>query len=109
MARVCPYCRQVIAVERYGVPLTPLKAGIFDAIRAAGDAGITSTEIIGGQLYCDRRRVSRDTIKAHVWQINALLEQTNWVIKSETEIGAPDMHLSERRWHLRRRRVRRVA
>lgn len=104
MLRVCPYCRQSIRIERYGVPLTPLKAGIFDAIKQAGDVGVNSDEIISGPLYRDRRRASRDTIKAHIFQINELLEETDWAIQSEGDYGT-----SERRWYLRRRKVRRAA
>lgn len=104
MARVCPYCRQFIKHERCGVPLTSLKAGIFDAIKQAGDFGVTSAEILGGELYRDRRRISTHTIKAHVWQINDLLEDTNWIIRSERDCGS-----TESRWYLRRRDVRRVA
>jgi hypothetical protein len=104
LARVCPYCRQSIRVERCGVPLPLLKAGIFDAIKQAGDVGVTSAEIVAGPLYRERRRASHDTIKAHIWQINELLEETNWVIRSEGNYGT-----SERRWYLRRRKVRRVA
>lgn len=102
--RVCPYCRQSIKHERLGVVLTPLKAGILDIIKRAGDDGVTSAEIVAGPLYRERRRASHDTIKAHVWQINDLLEETNWVIRSESNYGT-----SERRWYLRWRKVRRVA
>ena len=101
--RACPYCRQLIKHERCGVFLPPLKAGIFDLIRAAGDAGISSAEIVGDPLYRERWRVSRTAIKSHVWQINELLDETNWVIRAEGDYGT-----SERRWYLRRRRRRRV-
>jgi hypothetical protein len=102
MLRLCPHCRRPMAFERCGIPLTPLKAAIFDAIKAAGDLGITSTEIIGGELYRDRRAASHHTIKSHVWQINELLEETNWIIRSEGDYR-------ERRWCLRRRKVRKIA
>jgi hypothetical protein len=94
--RVCPYCRQSIKHERYGVPLPPLKAGILDAIKCAGDIGVTSAEIVDGPLYRERRRASHDTVKAHIWQINELLEATAFSITSD-----------RRRWYLRRR-MRRV-
>ena len=80
-----------------------LKSLIVDAIKRAGDYGITSHELIS-DVYCDRRRASHHTIKAHVWQINELLEETSWVIRSEGDYGT-----NERRWYLRRRHVRRVA
>lgn len=95
----CPHCRQVLKTERVGVVLTPLKAGIFDAVKRAGDLGITSAEILAGELYRDRRRASQVTIKAHVWQINAVLESTPFMIVSD-----------RRRWFLvRRRQMRRAA
>ena len=89
LRRVCPYCRQVIRTERCGVPLTLLKAGIFDAIKNAGDHGITSAELIHGQLYRDRARVDQRTIKSHVLQINELLEESGFIIVSD-----------RRRWYL---------
>jgi hypothetical protein len=61
--------------------LTPLKSAIFDLIAAAGQAGISSVSIIGS-LYFDRRAVSVVTIKAHIWQINSLLVETDYRIIS---------------------------
>jgi hypothetical protein len=94
----CPSCGQPISVDRAGVRLTPLKAAIFDQIRSAGAIGITSTEILGSELYRDRRRANHDTIKSHCWQINEQLADTPWVIVSD-----------RRRWFLQRRKVRRAA
>jgi hypothetical protein len=104
MGRTCPLCRQHYAVERFGIRLTPLKGGILDLIKSVGDVGVTSAEIIASPLYRDRRRARHDTIKAHIFQINGLLEATGWVIRSEGDYGT-----SERRWYLWRRKVRRVA
>jgi hypothetical protein len=89
---VCPHCHQQIAHERLGVRLTPLKAAIVDRIKRAGDLGISSEGLVH-DLYFDRKPVSMTTLKAHVFQINDLLEQTDWVIASD-----------RRRWFLRRRR-----
>jgi hypothetical protein len=75
------------------VRLTPLKAAIVDKIKAAGDLGISSGEIIAG-LYCDRAAVEPTTIKAHIAQVNSLLEETDWRIRSD-----------RRRWFLYRERV----
>jgi hypothetical protein len=94
----CPHCRQVLKTERLGVVLSPLKAGIVDVIKRAGDIGISSIEILGGELYRDRRRGAQSTIKAHVWQINEALAQTPFIIVSD-----------RRRWFLQRRHVRRAA
>ena len=91
-SKLCPYCRQVVRAERCGVLLTLLKAGIFDAIKAGGDIGVTSWEIIHGPAYFDREPVGLEAIKAHVWQINEVL--IDHVIVSD-----------RRRWYLRRRRA----
>jgi hypothetical protein len=96
----CPYCH---AVEVFGVRLPSLKAAILDRIRHAGDIGVTSLEIVA-DLYRDRRSVSLNTVKAHIRQINTLLEETDWIIRSERWHGS-----TECRWCLGRRRVRRAA
>jgi hypothetical protein len=87
----CPECHQRIATERLGVRLPPLKAAIFDKIKAAHAAGITSAEIVA-DLYSDRRPVSTHTVKAHCNQLNDLLAETDWYIRSD-----------RRRWFLGRR------
>jgi hypothetical protein len=89
MTLCCPQCHQPIAIERLGVRLTPLKAAIFDRIRRAGDVGVSSTELVG-ELYDNR--VTGNTIKAHVWQINQVLAETAHVIRSDGRV-----------WFLRRR------
>ena len=100
----CPHCHQSITTERCGIRLPLLKAGIFDVIKQAGDFGIT-TEELAHEIYRDRRRrPSKYTVKAHIWQINERLEETPWIIRSEGDYGT-----AERRWYLRRRHVRRVA
>jgi hypothetical protein len=87
---ICPHCHQTIGAERLGVRLTPLKAEIVDKIKAAGDIGVSSIEMVH-DLYRDRHLVNPTTIKAHVCQINDLLAATNWRICSDG-----------RRWFLRR-------
>jgi phage-related tail fiber protein len=79
----CPHCHQPITTARLGMRLSALKAGIFDRIKAAGDIGITTTELINGDLYCDRRLVGPAAIKSHVWQINEMLDGTGWRIASD--------------------------
>jgi hypothetical protein len=100
MARTCPFCHQHYAVERLGVRLTPLKARIVDYIKAGGDLG-ASTEELRHELYSSKDIVSA-TVRVHIHQINDLLESTNWIIRSETDLALP-------RWFLRRRRLRRAA
>jgi len=88
----CPHCHQPISTERLGVRLPPLKAAIFDLIEASGDGGISSAAIIFSDIYKDRRRARGTAIKAHVFQINELIEHTTYVIISD-----------RRRWFLVRR------
>lgn len=87
---ICPHCHQTIGVERFGVRLTPLKAELVDRIKAAGDVGVSSIEIVH-DLYRDRHLVNPAIIKVHVCQINDLFAATDWRIWSDG-----------RRWFLRR-------
>ena len=93
-AACCQCCHQPIAHERAGVRLSPLKAAIFDAIKAAGQSGVASY----GLLHLFERPVKRSTVKVHVGQINTLLEDTAFVIRSDRRV-----------WRLERRYVRAVA
>jgi hypothetical protein len=90
MNTTCPLCYQTIGTMRLGVRLTPLKAALIDKIKAAGDVGIASEELMNA--LWEHGAVSADTVKAHIWQINSLLEETDWVIRSD-----------RRRWFLSRR------
>jgi hypothetical protein len=90
MSVTCPTCHQTVGTMRLGVRLTPLKAALIDAIKASGDIGISSEELRSA-LWTERD-VCVETVKAHVWQINSLLEETNWLVRSD-----------RRRWFLSRR------
>jgi hypothetical protein len=87
---VCPTCHQTVGAVRLGVRLTLLKARIVDRIKAAGDIGVSSEELLF-DLW-EHGAVAQSTVKAHIWQINELLEETDWFIRS-------DCH----RWFLSRR------
>jgi DNA-binding winged helix-turn-helix (wHTH) protein len=78
---ICPKCHQPIGTERLGVRLPPLKAKIVDLIKAAGETGTSSEELL--YALWARDAVSASTVKAHVWQINSLLEETDWIIRSD--------------------------
>jgi hypothetical protein len=78
---VCPYCKQPIVESRAGVRLPPIKAAIFDAIKAAGPCGITSRGVLSS-VYEARAKPSKNAVKSHVWQINEALENTDLIIKS---------------------------
>jgi hypothetical protein len=93
MTACCPLCHQTLGTLRFGVRLPALKAAIVDQIKAAGDLGISTADLINSDLYRDRRAVGPATIKAHVEQINELLLATDWHITSD-----------HRRWTLARRR-----
>jgi hypothetical protein len=79
--------------ERVGIYLPLLKARIFDAVKAAGDIGI-STEELRGTAW--ERPPKPETVKAHVWQLNSILEETDWRIVSRDRLW----HLvrEDRRW-----------
>jgi hypothetical protein len=87
----CPTCHRPMPPEtRAGVRLTPLKARIFDVIRRAGVDGISAVDI--NAIVFDRR-ASLDTVKAHVWQINELLDETGIAIRG----GGGSFRIVERR------------
>jgi len=72
---------------RLGVRFPPLKAAIFDLIKRTGNHGMTQQEIQGsfelGSLY---------TVRAHVWGINELIEDTGYRIRGGTK-NAPGYKL----------------
>lgn len=77
----CPTCHQSIAIERAGVRLSPLKAAIYDAIRAAGDMGISTDGLIMlVRDRCDHHITSNNTIKAHIHQLREYLVDSGQTI-----------------------------
>jgi hypothetical protein len=68
---------------RAGVPLTSLKAAIFDCIKASGDIGISAEDIVRAVYPEQTKRPSRHTVKAHVWQINQLIAGSDYEIVSD--------------------------
>lgn len=67
--KTCPTCGQSMPVERLGVAMSPFKAKIFDAIQGSGKTGIPSDELYNS-IFKPR---SRNCMKAHIWQINAMI------------------------------------
>jgi hypothetical protein len=67
-----------------------LKAAIFNAVKAAGDVGASSIELLA-EIYTDKRPPQRETIKVHICQINELLDETRFRIVS-----------IDRRWVMRK-------
>jgi hypothetical protein len=78
--RSCPHCGQSYRYPRAGVNLTPLKAKIFDKVKAAYGIGVTSQEIMES-IYERPRQLA--VIRNHILQINDLLEEVDWVIVSD--------------------------
>src|SRR5262245_13180419 len=99
--RNCEACGQPLRHERLGVWLTPLKAEIFDKIKAAGAEGISTEAILASEIYRDRKHVSRKTLHAHVFQMNELLLDGDWEITSTR--GRDPV------WMIVKRRMGRVA
>jgi len=64
---------------RLGVPLSPLKARLFDVVARAGATGIAGDDLFAIALG-DRRASRMSGLKAHVWQINAALAATGYRI-----------------------------
>ena len=75
----CAQCHRPIPhrIVRAGVVLTALKARMFDIIDTA--EGISNDDI--NQLMF-AGKASRESIKAHIWQINDALYATEWRIRS---------------------------
>ena len=59
---ICPTCRQIVGEVRVGVRLTKLKAQIFDRVKASGDVGVSSEELLFA-LWEDGA-VTMSTVKA---------------------------------------------
>jgi hypothetical protein len=78
MTKFCPHCQQPLPIERHGVRMSALKARILDIVSRAGDAGILSESLIE-RLH---HPMSVNTLKAHVSQINDLIEPAGVMIRS---------------------------
>jgi hypothetical protein len=78
---LCPHCHQPIrSPVRLGVSLPPRKAALFDAVKAAGDVGISSAEL-RTQVW-DGKRCPHN-VKSHMWQINTMIESTGYRITAD--------------------------
>lgn len=81
----CPACHRPYTEERVGVRLPPLKAAIFDSIKANSELGITAAELMQEHYRGKPRKVS--VIKSHVNQINDVLAETRWRIRVDYGLG----------------------
>ena len=68
---LCRHCGRPLPEVRLGVPLSKLKAHIFDVVRRAGVDGIDGDEL-RAIVFADRE-VGPATLKAHTFQINDLI------------------------------------
>lgn len=73
-AEHCPHCGQHMPSNiRYGVRLSPMKLRMFDAIKR--NPGITQRQI--NDICYPGKKITKNTISAHVGQINDLYAHTN--------------------------------
>jgi hypothetical protein len=84
----CAQCGHRLPDKRLGVPLSALKARMFDLISHGGDVGgpggsPNDDGISSDALYArvfGGRNSSRESMKAHIWQINEKLHGEGWRI-----------------------------
>jgi hypothetical protein len=80
VTRRCECCGQPLPEVRLGARLSPLKASIFDAVKAAGAAGIEPDSLF--ERFIAPRGATRLALKAHVSQINDALAATDYQISA---------------------------
>ena len=78
--RLCHHCGQPLPEIRLGVRLTSFKARIYDIVMRAGVDGISSRDLFD-MIYPDGGDFSRETLKAHIWQINDRIRDEGYAIK----------------------------
>lgn len=76
----CPHCGQPLTSTRLGVQLGPLRARLLDAVRRAGQGGISGADLF--DLIFAERGVKRSALKTNVWVINDLIADSGWRIVS---------------------------
>ena len=70
----CPHCG---AAMRFGVWLTKRQREIFDRLKRAGEE----------RLQVEDFEMNRNLFKAHIWQINDKLEETDYKIVGKRNEG----------------------
>jgi hypothetical protein len=76
---LCPHCGQRMPQMRCGVRLYPQTARVFDCIRRAGEAGISSRDILA-IAWSGAKKPRRRTVTSHITIIKNFLLETNWMI-----------------------------
>lgn len=79
----CRHCGQPLPEMRVGIRLSLKKARIFDAIRRAGENRITTKQLLSDYDFAK----NKNTLLAHIWQINEKLEETNYRLRGKTGYG----------------------
>lgn len=75
----CPHCGAALN-RKIGAALPPLKQHILDTIRATGEMGITSRDLMATVYHPSRKQPKIAVIRNHIFQINELLVDTEWKI-----------------------------
>jgi hypothetical protein len=88
--RRCHYCGQELIQYRLNVPMTPLKALIFDRVLCTGRDGISGDRLFDLTLGKEHngsgthdRPPQRAALKAHIAQINRALKPTGYRIEGK--------------------------
>jgi hypothetical protein len=90
----CPTCGQPVVETRCGIKLTPIKVRIFDLIQRSGEEGIPSTAL---NILVFDGMASPNTVKAHIWQINNVIEDEGWRIRQTVPRGGYCLYRLEQR------------
>lgn len=90
MTVCCPTCHRPYTEERLGIRLTPIKARLFDSIKATGDIGVTVQELFNDHYQHRHEKVQPSVIKSHINQLNDMLVETRYQIV---------MRYERMRWH----------
>lgn len=78
---ICPTCNRPLPDIRLGIELTPLKARMFDLIKSSGDNGCT-VQRMNDKIWDGNS--NRSNIKSHIFQLNEMLSDTEYVITQTT-------------------------
>jgi sugar phosphate isomerase/epimerase len=79
--RRCPYCQQVLPEFRLGVRFpNGVKSEIFDLVQRSGIDGIACDTVHAIVFGSREHQPATKTLKAHVNQINELIEDTGYRI-----------------------------
>lgn len=81
----CPHCGQQSPNVRLGVRLSKRKVHLFDLISRAGSAGIDG-EYLWHAVFGSNG--SRQTMRAHICQINEILEETDFRLRATRGPGS---------------------